>query len=146
MHYRYPQQPPYIIENRSARVFLNRTGKLEIPPALPWDRAWKMTEPSGLISEENKMSEHEYDAGVIAVLLKRLNDETLPQTLAMKTRVDRGECLTAHDLDFIEERQKTVKQIGQYIMRHPEYTDLLKKVTALLVDITQTALANEQKK
>jgi len=49
------------------------------------------------------MSDISKDAGVIAVLAKRMVEERLPKALAMKARVDKGEVLNDLDLRFLEQ-------------------------------------------
>ena len=49
------------------------------------------------------MSEVSKDAGVIAVLAKRMVEERLPKALAMKERVDKGGLLNDLDLAFLEQ-------------------------------------------
>ena len=48
------------------------------------------------------MNESPKDTGTIQVLLERLNNERLPRALELKSKVDRGERLEAHDLEFLE--------------------------------------------
>ena len=48
------------------------------------------------------MSKPLKDAGTIQVLLTRLNEERLPEALSLKEKVDRGECLSEHEIQSLQ--------------------------------------------
>ena len=49
------------------------------------------------------MSEISEDTGVIVALMERFNEQRLPKALALKARVEQGECLSEHDIAFLDE-------------------------------------------
>ncbi len=90
------------------------------------------------------MTEHPEDAGVIAVLLERLEKRRLPRALALKEQVDRGEKLSSVDIEFLNRVFKDAKHLKPLLERNPEYAELLAKVFHLYHEITSKAVENEQ--
>ena len=91
------------------------------------------------------MTESNKDAGVIATLLDRLNNQRLPRAMDLKQKVDRGELLSAGDLHFLKDVFADANKIKPLIDRHPEYHDLVTRVINLYNEITKRALENENK-
>lgn len=91
------------------------------------------------------MIESTKDAGVIAVLLERLDKERLPRALALKEKVDRGKALSEYDLRFLEDVFADANKIKPLVDRHPEYQDLATRVMHLYNEITKKALENENR-
>ena len=90
------------------------------------------------------MSDDSKDAGVIAVLVDRLNKQRLPRALELKERVDGGETLNEFDIEFLEEVFSDANSMKPLLDRHPEYEELAAKVVGLYHDITSKALENEK--
>lgn len=90
------------------------------------------------------MADETADKGVIALLMKRFESERLPRALAMKERVDRGERLDEGDLIFLSKVLEDSREITRLATTYPEYQKLYAQRAALLHEITQKALNNEQ--
>lgn len=90
------------------------------------------------------MTDKQNEAGVLAVLIQRLESQRLPQLLELKTKVDQGERLSDHDLRFLQEVLTDAKNAHPLIANHPELGALASKLTTLYREITETALANEK--
>ncbi len=90
----------------------------------------------------NKLSK---DAGVITVLLQRLEKERLPIALTLKEKVDSGEILSDSDLAFLEKVLSDTNRIKPLIKRHPEYHSLATKLINLYSEITEKAVENEKR-
>ena len=89
------------------------------------------------------MNESEKDTGVIMALLKRLEQQRLPAILALKNKVDQGEQLEDHDIDFLKQVFADANKVKPMIDKHPEYQDLLAQLISLYKEITTKALENE---
>lgn len=90
------------------------------------------------------MTENSEDAGVITVLLQRLEKKRLPRALDLKEKVDRGETLNDNDIAFLERVFHDANKLGPLLDRHHEYQDLVSQVVQLYGEITEKALENEK--
>lgn len=86
----------------------------------------------------------EKDAGTIQVLLDRLNNERLPRALDLKKKVDAGQPLEDHDLEFLNRVLEDANNAQRLIARNPDYQSLVGRLISLYGEITRKALANEQ--
>jgi hypothetical protein len=84
------------------------------------------------------------EAGLVEVVLQRLEEQRIPRALDIKERVDRGERLSDMDLSFMEEVLQDTIEAKPFLDQHPEWQELSTRVIALYKDITSKALANEQ--
>ena len=84
------------------------------------------------------------DTGVILALMKRFEEQRLPEALAIKKRVDQGELLSEHDIAFLEQVFADAKHVAPLLDRHPEYQPLASRVISLYREITDKALENEK--
>ena len=90
------------------------------------------------------MTEQSEDAGVIDVLMQRLEKHRLPRALALKEKVDRGERLDDDDIAFLERVFADTSKVKPLLDKHPKYESLAVKVIQLYKSITEKALENEQ--
>ena len=91
------------------------------------------------------MSNPTQDAGVLQVLIDRLNSQRLPRALELKDKVDRGETLSGYDIQKLEEVFADAQSIQPLIERHPEHQDLVARVLHLYKEILDKAMDNEKK-
>jgi hypothetical protein len=90
------------------------------------------------------MKDPQQDAGVLAVLIERLESQRLPRALALKEKVDQCGRLDDFDIAFLEEVFSDSQEIQPLLERHPEHREFAARIMALYHDITEKALANEQ--
>lgn len=91
------------------------------------------------------MADSSQDAGVIQVLIDRLNTQRLPRALELKAKVEAGERLDEYDLHFLKGVFNDARTIEPLVQRHPEYQDLVARVVHLYKEIMDRALENENK-
>ena len=89
------------------------------------------------------MSDKTEDTGVIETLLARLNEYRLPRLLELQERVNRGEAIDDHDLQFLERVLEDAREIEPLIKRNPNVQPIYAQVTALYAEITAKAVENE---
>jgi len=85
------------------------------------------------------------DAGVLAVIVARMEQQRLPRAIDLKAKVDQGGVLDDLDIEFLEQVFADSNELKPLLARHPEYQDLAARMMALYRDITTKALANENK-
>ena len=85
------------------------------------------------------------DEGTIIALLERFRLQRLPAALALKDKVQGGATLDERDIEFLEQVFADARDAQSLLARHPELAKLVGQVSALYKDITEAALANEQK-
>jgi hypothetical protein len=86
------------------------------------------------------------DAGMIQVLLTRLDTQRLPRALALKKKVDGGEPLNDLDTQFLTQVLEEMGGIQTLAAKHPEYQSLVARLSSLYAEITRKGLENAQKK
>jgi hypothetical protein len=89
------------------------------------------------------MNDSTMDAGLIEVLLERLEKQRLPRLLVIKEKVEGGRSLDDIDVDFLEKSMEDARNIMPIIDRHPEYQSLAAKVVELYKSISEKALEIE---
>ncbi|HEX2493516.1 MAG TPA: hypothetical protein VHK24_07045 [Steroidobacter sp.] len=89
--------------------------------------------------------EKQKELGVIQVLLDRLNTQRMPRALELKERVDRGERLTSSDTIFLKRVLGESGEARRLAAKHPEYQQVLDKMTDLYTEIMRKGAENEQK-
>ncbi|WAR43178.1 hypothetical protein [Methylomonas rapida] len=89
------------------------------------------------------MNTSDNDLGVITVLLERLEKQRLPRALAIKAKVDAGECLDEMDIEYFKEVFEDAQNIMPHVHRHPEYQALASKLIELYHEIMEKATENQ---
>ena len=84
------------------------------------------------------------ELGVIQVLLHRLNTYRMPYALELEAKVDRGERLSEFDTSFLKKVLEESKEARRLAAKHPEYEELVSKMTSLYSEIMRKGLENEQ--
>ena len=96
------------------------------------------------IPSEEKMSKAAEDIGVIIALVNRFTEQRLPKVIAVKERVELGECLSEYDIKFLDEILKDANRIMPLADKHPEWQPLALRAISLYKEITEKALENEK--
>ena len=84
------------------------------------------------------------DAGTIAALMKRFQEQRLPRARRMLERVEAGEVLSDQDIAYLERIFEDSKAVQPLIKRHPEYHKLVAQATELYTKIVALAVENEK--
>ncbi len=90
------------------------------------------------------MNDSTMEAGLIEVLLERLEKQRLPRLLGIKEKVDGGHPLDDFDVDYLEKSMEDARSFIPVIDRHPEYQPLAAKVMDLYKTISEKALEIEK--
>lgn len=90
------------------------------------------------------MTESQREAGIIEVVVQRLEEQRLPRLLDIKDLVDQGERLSDLDINFLQEALQDANDVKAFVDTHPEWQDLAARMAHLYNEITAKALANEQ--
>ena len=96
------------------------------------------------IPPEEKMSKAAEDTGVIIALVNRFTKQRLPKVMAVKKRVEMGECLSEYDINFLDGILKDANRIMPLVDKHPEWGPLTTRAISLYKEITEKALENEK--
>ncbi len=83
------------------------------------------------------------DLGMAQVLLKRLNEEILPQALSMKQRVDKGEQLTEYDRRILAQVAEDSRVFLPLAEKLPQFKLVAEEVMSLFAYIAEKARDNE---
>lgn len=89
------------------------------------------------------MEHSEEEKGIGLALLKRLAEERIPRLLDIQRCVERGELLSDFDIEYLESAFADANHNRQYVIKFPEYADIVGKVAHLYQEITTKALENE---
>lgn len=83
------------------------------------------------------------DMGLAVALIERFEHWILPIALDVKAKVDRGEKLSAFDIEFLENVLKDAAEVKPFVDRAPEYQGIYTRVVSLYEAITKKGLENE---
>ena len=90
------------------------------------------------------MTKQSKEAGIITVLMLRLEQERLPMALDIMAKVDRGERLGDWDIVFLEKVCIDARRTRSLLDGHHEYDVLIVNLIHLYKIITDKALENER--
>jgi hypothetical protein len=90
------------------------------------------------------MAYTESELALIVTTLDRLRTQRLPRALAIKEKVDAGATLDQFDIDFLADIFRDTSFTRSVVDTHPEFEDIVARITHLYHEITERALANEQ--
>jgi hypothetical protein len=94
-------------------------------------------------TSEQGMDREQKDSGVIAVLLKRFEQERYPRAMALKQKVDGGAVLDDNDLAYLEQVLADAHQVMALVQRHPQYGALTKGVLLMYEEIMTKSQQNQ---
>jgi hypothetical protein len=90
------------------------------------------------------MAYTESELALIVTALDRLRIQRLPRAQAIKEKVDAGAVLDEFDIAFFEEIFRDANFTRATVDTHPEFQDIVARITHLYHEITERALANER--
>jgi hypothetical protein len=99
---------------------------------------------SGKVIMQTSSRRPDKDLGVILALLNRLNTFRMPRALQLKEQVDGGKPLSAHDLLFVKQALAESSEARRLAAKHPQYQDIVVKMTSLYADIVRKGAENEK--
>ncbi|TNF98576.1 MAG: hypothetical protein EP297_07640 [Gammaproteobacteria bacterium] len=85
-----------------------------------------------------------HKAGVVVILLQRLENYCLPRALKIKEKVDLGGLLDEFDIDFMEEMFSEISESRSVIQRDQECERLAASMMQLYMQIADQAMLNEK--
>lgn len=92
----------------------------------------------------SNLSQEEIDEGTIAALLQR-SRRRIPNLIAIKKRLEAGGTLSGLEITELERMIEGAKDTRALFERHPEYQELVARIISLYDEITEMAVANEEK-
>ncbi|HDY83864.1 MAG: hypothetical protein DRQ65_03510 [Gammaproteobacteria bacterium] len=90
------------------------------------------------------MSESTDDTGVLMARMERLKEYRIPNVLAIKAKVDKGERINDYDTEFLGRIIVDLEKVEPMLAQHPQYQTLYDRLAHLYMEITEKALENEQ--
>jgi hypothetical protein len=90
------------------------------------------------------MTKASKDTGVILALVERFTKYRLPRVNALKEKVEKGECLSQHDIAYLDKVFKEANRNMPLVDSHPEWQALAGRAINLYKEITTRALENEK--
>ena len=86
----------------------------------------------------------DHDTGVIYTLLEEFHGHLYPRALAMESKLQFGERLSADELEDLTEVIVAIRNVLPLVERHPEYGNLAGRVASLYASIVDLARRNEE--
>lgn len=88
--------------------------------------------------------QEERELGITVVMLKQFSEKTLPEVLWIKEKLDKGECLSEGDIEFLQRIFENAQKVTAATENYADYQALYSKAIELYEEITAKALENEQ--
>lgn len=85
----------------------------------------------------------EKELGVVQVVLRRFEQQRLPDLLKIRDKVDRGEAMSDIDISILDNAINEARGSIEFADRHPEFQTLIAEVNHLYKHITDKALENQ---
>jgi hypothetical protein len=99
-------------------------------------------EASGRTAPREAAGTFDANIGAIHVLLERLNRQRLPRATKLRDKVERGECLSTYDTEYIEKAIEEGEHATRLTARYPQYQQVVNAMTTLYADILRKGHAN----
>ena len=84
------------------------------------------------------------ETALITAYVEKLQEQSIPRALAVKKRIDGGECLNQIEIMYFEEQLADAGSMMPLLKHHPEYQKLITELANLYHEITEKALANQK--
>ncbi len=90
------------------------------------------------------MSERE--DGVSQAVIEHFVEQQLPEVLNLEQKVSDGEALNNGEIELMERLLHQIEDFNRFMVRYPQYDDLVAKISSLCETITSKALTIERDK
>jgi hypothetical protein len=90
------------------------------------------------------MEKDEKELGVTTAILERFEKQTLPESLWIKEKVDKGELLGDSDMKFLEQVLENINDVKPLVDTQPKYQALYASAIKLYEEIIAKGLENQQ--
>ena len=84
------------------------------------------------------------EIGIITAYVEKLEEQSIPRAIAVKKRIEAGECLNDIDIMYFEEQLSDASSMMPLLKHHPEYQKLATELAELYNEISELALNNER--
>ncbi len=91
------------------------------------------------------MTDSQQLQGVTIAFIERFEKFRLPRALEIRERVDQGATLETFDMDFLSQVFEDAQRIKPMVDQRPDMQGLYTRAIDLYREITEKALANEQR-
>lgn len=88
--------------------------------------------------------QEERELGITTVMLKQFSEKTLPEVLWIKEKLDKGDCLSEGDIEFLQRIFENAQKVTAATDNFADYQTLYAKAIELYEEITEKALENQQ--
>lgn len=96
------------------------------------------------VKRRTAMSEKE--DGASQAVIERFVELQLPEVLNLEQKVADGEALDNGEIELLERLLHEIEDFNQFMVRYPQYDDLVAKISSLCETIASKALTIEREK